>query len=245
MARGPRPEPILTESGKIMEKFNKDNALRLVGEVYERILNRETSKLKEDEMVYKFTYPNGQTRFDMAQPQVRHFENLLAEKFSRVLEVGAYLGGATVAFASGNNCEVHTVDNFCEAHEQENVGERCKERLSQYDNITLHELDARGPMFEKVPGQFDLIFVDGPHKADDNRRVVVNVLEKMADTCLLIFDDWDNWDVQASTLPTLDHYEKTNKRGMKQLFKIHLCGNGGPEYWELWHGLFLVLFSKT
>ena len=224
-------------AGEVVKTLTPETALLALGQCYCAASSGEKSKLP-DELLQCSYMKDEKERLLMASPTVRHFFNMLGGYAKRVLEVGAYLGGSTVALAYGNENEVVTIDNFSEPHGQEGVRERCIAHLKNAPNAKLIEADARTRDLADL-GKFDLMFLDGHHGVDETRAVVKRALPVMADVCLMILDDWNEHTVQAATLQTVQAWTQH-----KILWYFNPTGDMSDNPFSFWNGMCFILFVK-
>ena len=119
---------------------------------------------------------------------------------SRILEVGAFEGMATVWFLENiSNCRMTVVDTF-EGDQQniEMVGgfigvkDRFLSNIEPYkDRVKVIEGDSRIELPEIKGGIYDVVYVDGSHADDCVWSDAISAYRLVKDGGLILFDDYD------------------------------------------------------
>ena len=178
-----------------------------------------------------------------SSPQVRHLlNNICRFEGCRFLEVGAYCGATAVAASYNNKGRFVTVDHF----QQYDSREVCEKVLVRYRRRAPVELiveDALTLEPSRV-GPIDVFFYDGAHDAESTQRIIEHFAPMLADTCVLIVDDW-NWRmVRNGTRAVrperpwylLAHWEMFTKRVQDKHLK--------PDNDSWWNGLFVGVYGS-
>jgi len=122
------------------------------------------------------------------------------------LEIGSYEGRSVVYICSEfKNLFATAVDPYlpCEEHKTYSIDheieikyENCKKNLNFFkDRVKIHRLTSND-FFKQNNKKFDLIYVDGSHKATDVKNDFLNSLEIINQNGLIILDDvtWQHYD---------------------------------------------------
>lgn len=218
-------------------KLNEHTALAILGSAYARATSGELSKLPEELLQCSYI-KDDKEHLIMSSPTGRHFFNFLGASAKRILEIGTYMGGSSVAFAYGNDNEVITIDNFAEPHGHDNVRERAVEHIAKCENVRLIEGDARVLDLSKL-GKFDIIFLDGDHQFEPTETVLRRILPLMNDNCLIIMDDWSQVPVRAATYKVLDAYT-----GHKKLWTWDATGEMSRDPLSFWNHIACFMYHR-
>ena len=150
----------------------------------------------------------------MSGDKTRHlYNNVCGVKFidrqTRYLEIGCWKGSSTVAALHRNKCLATVVDNWSE------FGGPCDEFRASLDaHLTSAELRDTQILDEDCFGEglgaklahapYDVYLYDGHHSLQSHTDAIVKMWEHLADTCIVMVDDF-NWpDVRKGTMKGLE-----------------------------------------
>ena len=160
---------------------------------------------------------------------------------TRYLEIGCWKGSSTAAALYGNHhVRATVIDNWSEFHGPRNsffdnmaaiLGPKREMQVIEEDAFCL------ATPLEHAP--YDIYLYDGEHKPETQERAITHLWDHMADTCIIMIDDY-NWpEVQKGTLAGL---EAIKARGGHVVAQAHIrdVKENDPEgYWN-GCGIFLV-----
>jgi Methyltransferase domain len=165
----------------------------------------------------------------------RLLNNMCSFDNCHFLEVGTYHGATAISASYGNNGRFVTIDNFSEYGGRE----ECVENLMKYQGIAPVELITSDVW--DVPldclSPVDVLFYDGAHDAGSTKRAIEHFAACMADTCVVIIDDW-NW----SKVRTGARCAKP-ARSWYPLAHWELFTNGNRDSQSWWNGLMVGVYS--
>ena len=184
----------------------------------------------------------------MSGDMTRHmYNNVCGAKFApgrqtRYLEIGCWKGSSTAAALYRNNLLATAIDNWSE------FGGPREEFLQTLDaNLTAAELRdlqvlevdcfAEGLGAKLAHAPYDVYLYDGHHSLQAHTDAIVKIWEHLADTCIVMVDDFSLPDVQEGTIA-----------GLEQVGAEILCARsiGGPisDPKGFWNGCGLFLCRK-
>jgi SAM-dependent methyltransferase len=114
------------------------------------------------------------------------------------LEVGAWKGSSTISALYKNNCKATIIDNWSEF---EDPRKEFAENVSKYlDNqIQLIEEDSFNLKTIPMHAPYDIYLYDGGHKVEEHEKAIVDFWHLLADTAIILIDDWDWESVKEGT----------------------------------------------
>lgn len=181
----------------------------------------------------------------MSGNKTRHlYNNLCAWKKPdgsplRYLEIGCFKGSSTVSALYKNNCLSTVIDNWSQFGGQRHVFE---DNLEKYiddwkTNVQIIEEDCFNMSIHPENGPFDIYMYDGDHDHESHEKAITAMWDYLADTCIIIVDDWARWDfVRTGTLAGL------SKVKHELLHKVERPGEDDKNGY--WNGFALFLIKK-
>ena len=127
----------------------------------------------------------------------------LIEKKINILEIGCFEGLSTVFFLNTlRNSNIHCVDPFfCSAENKDKdfnqVFENFKNNIKDFKMRVRLSKTTSDNFFKKNENEnFDMIYIDGNHHADNVYRDAINSFKLLNEKGFIIFDDflWDYYD---------------------------------------------------
>lgn len=148
----------------------------------------------------------------------------------KYLEIGVYRG-ATLANASEVSSLAVGIDDFSQ-FDAEGFNEKATyEKIKAFDNCELIKGDCykRSTINKaKKLGPFDVFFYDGNHGEKQTFEAIKKYHSLMADSYILIIDDWNLEDVQKATDLALGSLKAESK-----IIEKHLTEkNASKDYWN-------------
>ncbi len=139
----------------------------------------------------------------------------------RVLEIGCYQGRSTVAMATTAK-HVFTMDSFegddFTKAEGSITKEVCKDAFlrntKQFDNVSLLEFDMYDMLENLLPSNYDFIFYDAGHSADDT-KFFLDWAESVPDDTIIALHDYKpegepKW--HPSAVVMMDFHRRTGRQ---------------------------------
>jgi hypothetical protein len=118
----------------------------------------------------------------------------------RYLEIGSWAGSTACAAMHGNRVEMTCVDNWSEFNgPREWFFQNIEANLNPATPFSFLEGDFRNVDFRRL-GPFNVYLFDGPHTEEDQYDGVRLVQPALAETFVLIVDDWNWEEVRRGTL---------------------------------------------
>jgi len=148
---------------------------------------------------------------------------------AKILEIGAWAGSSTLALLSGAGPDrtVHTIDNWCgtdKSYRGDVTGESVRklflkntQSYADAGRLVVFDDDYKNVLPTLERGDYDLIFVDGPHGEEEAAPTVEMVLPLVADMGTLAFHD-AAWGWPGVDLMT---YGVQQSGVFKKPFKVH------------------------
>ncbi len=164
---------------------------------------------------------------------------------ARYLEIGSCAGSTAVAALYGNKAKALCIDNWSEygGPKAEFFANIESIRSSQLD-FSFVEQDFRAVDYGSI-GTFNVYLFDGPHSERDQYDALVLPQRALAETYLLVVDDWNWFRVRVGTLHALKH------TGSKIECSIEIrtsLDESHPEIWGRnsdWHnGYFIAVIKR-
>ena len=229
---------------------------RHVDEAFEKAF-KEESKLTKEMTFMSVTRNELQPEeklFGLSGSSFRHLMNNLANlKGANYLEVGVWKGSTLISTIFGNENllnEVHAIDNFSEFDEDGTVEKEFNWQLDKFlpntkHVVNFHKEDAFKIDLKKLP-KFDIFFYDGHHSEESQYLAFKYFEDRLADTCIVIVDDWEQRQVRAGTrrgLEAIDYKIVTSKTVMPGRRKENANRVNNPVY-DWWNGVFVAVLTK-
>lgn len=186
----------------------------------------------------------------MSGDKTRHlYNNLLAYRKPdgsrlRYLEVGCWLGSSTVAALLGNDVCATVIDNWSEFG---GPRDSFRQNMEHYfgvapPHIQVIEDDCFATAVPLAHAPYDVYLYDGNHSAEAHESALTHFCGAMADTCLVIVDDWNCETVRRGTAAGL---AALRAQGVRVEHRIDVY-NPTAEHnrREFWNGVCLLLLRK-
>ncbi|GMI33827.1 hypothetical protein TeGR_g3775 [Tetraparma gracilis] len=156
----------------------------------------------------------------MSGSSFRRFLNSLLRLLpASYLEVGVFTGSSFAAATHGTNVRrAVAVDDWSQFGGPRGEFEANVARFSAGSGVSLVEGDCWAASTHAALaelGPFAVYFFDGPHEVEDHYAAVASFLHVLADTFVLVVDDWNFGDVRGGTRLGIEHgglevlYERT------------------------------------
>lgn len=195
------------------------------------------------ELVDSVNYENNINIMGLTSPRVQNLLYGLSKHCNNYLEIGSAMGATAAAVAQNNDIQIHCVDKWEENIQPEldvfalpnNTKKEFDKNVSG-DNITIHDGDLFAVDKSKL-NDIDLFFYDGPHDEITTAQAVEYYADTLADTAILVFDDF-NWQgvvsganqgIQNAGLTVINHRVITNNVE-------------NPTQW--WNGLYILVVQR-
>jgi len=195
------------------------------------------------ELVDSVNYENNINIMGLTSPRVQNLLYGLSKHCKNYLEIGSAMGATAAAVAQNNDIQIHCVDKWEENIQPDldifalpdNTKKEFDKNVSG-DNITIHNSDLF-QVDKSTLSDIDLFFYDGPHDEISTKQAVEYYADTLADTAILIFDDF-NWEgvvsganqgIQSSGLTVINQRVITNNVE-------------NPSQW--WNGLYILVVQR-
>lgn len=196
-----------------------------------------------------------QTRYDidgLSSHRVRHLLNYICSfKDTKYLEIGVYHGSTFCAAIQNNSIKAYAVDTWEESKLQPYIDgklsfkssctmETFEKNLKKYsgdNNVKVINKKAEIIDSSDVEEKVNVIFYDGSHDLQDQKKVLDNILNITEDTFLLIADDANFEGVVAAN----EKFVQDNN--LKMLFERKLL-NDIEDDMMWWNGLHIMVLQK-
>lgn len=195
------------------------------------------------ELVDSVNYDNNINIMGLTSPRVQNLLYGLSKHCNNYLEIGSAMGATAAAVAQNTDIQIHCVDKWEQNIQPEldvfalpdNTKREFDKNVSG-DNITIHDSDLFQVDKSKLT-DIDLFFYDGPHDEITTAQAVEYYADTLADTAILVFDDF-NWEgvvsganrgIQNSGLTVINQRVITNNVE-------------NPAQW--WNGLYILVVQR-
>ena len=176
----------------------------------------------------------------MSGSSYRHFINSLLASLPGspvYLEIGVWAGSSFVSALAGNPSvgRAVAIDNWSDFGGPKDVFlEYVLAHVPTSTDVLVLERDCWSLSASEVKslGPVDVYFFDGPHEVMDHFRALTDYFAALAETCIVLIDDWNFVDVRVGTeaamqaLPVDVLYERTITTTRNNRFKDSLWHNG-------------------
>lgn len=218
---------------------------------------KQESKLSEAMTllsVSKNNLPPEERLFGLSGSSFRHLMNNLGSlKGANYLEVGVWKGSTLISTLFGNENllnEVHAIDNFSEFDEEGIVEKEFNWQLDKFlpntrHVINFHKEDAFQIDKSKLP-KFDIFFYDGNHSEESQYLAFKYFEDKLADTCIVIVDDWEQRQVREGTKRGLQEigYKIVTSRTIMPGRRHNNVNRVNNPVYDWWNGVFVAVLTK-
>jgi len=147
-------------------------------------------------------------------------------KFCKYLEIGSFEGNSAMFVAKNfPDSKIHCIDNWIGTNEYQenlefsNVEKNFDLNMSEFDNYTKYKLTS-DEFFRINQNYFDVIYIDGYHKADQVLKDFINSWAVLHVKGIIIFDDyiWKFFDkIEDNPCYAINKYLKEIKKNSKIL----------------------------
>jgi hypothetical protein len=183
----------------------------------------------------------------MSGQKYRSFINRFVRSLpdARYLEIGSWAGSTAVAALYGNKAKALCIDNWSQFGGPKAKFAANIESIRSSDlDFSFIEQDFRTVDYASI-GTFNVYLFDGPHSESDQYDGVMLPQQALAETYLLVVDDWNWCQVRLGTLRALKH------AGAKIECSIEIrtsLDNSDPQIWgghSDWHnGYFIAIICR-
>lgn len=182
----------------------------------------------------------------MSGSMTRHLYNNMCslEKLdgskTNYLEIGAWKGSSTVSALYQNSCLATIIDNWSEfggpkEEFQANMSKYFESRL-QNGEIQIINEDAYNLVTRLQFAPYDIYMFDGNHTVESHEKAFTTLWPYLADTCIIMVDDW-NWPcVKQGTEQGLANV------GARVLYSVDIASPEGAH--GFWNGCGVFLVQK-
>ena len=177
--------------------------------------------------------------------KVRHFLNNLCSSPDIIyLEIGTHKGATLISACYGNKHNRFIgIDNFCEFDDLKEAQGYLMQNLSKFSNQASPEFIAGDcwdyETISKVPDNINIYFYDGAHDIESQKKAITVYYPKLADTFVLIVDDW-NWDNSRTGT-----YEGISEMELNIVYSKDIFTPGRQSMHEhFWNGLGIFVLEK-
>ena len=187
------------------------------------IIKKEIKKCKKENINY---LKNKKITHDYFSPHTYNFISVIKDKsIKNLLEIGSFEGNSSMFFARYlKNTKIYCVDNWVGTEEYNNLNfqtleNNFDENLREFDNIIKKKCTS-DKFFLENNLTFDLIYIDGYHKAEQVLKDFKNAWKVLNKDGILIFDDfiWKFFDkIEDNPCYVINAYLKELKKRFKIL----------------------------
>jgi len=192
------------------------------------------------ELVDSVNYDNNINIMGLTSPRVQNLLYGLSKHCNTYLEIGSAMGATAAAVAQNTDIKMHCVDKWEENIQPEIdvflLPDNTKQQFDknvQHPNLTIHNSDLFDVDKSKIK-DVDLFFYDGPHDAESTARAVEYYVDTLAETAILVFDDF-NW--EGVVAGANQGIERAGLRVIDQRVITNDVEN--PTQW--WNGLYILV----
>lgn len=170
------------------------------------------------------------------------YNHLCSYKFqdrpTHYLEVGVWQGSSFISALHGNtHVKAVCIDNWSEFEGPKETFRKNVESFlpnADYEVMNTDFFDAVLPNDRK----FDIYLYDGPHEEEDHYKAITHAWKSLADTCVIIIDDWA-WDkVRQGTFRALDDLKATI------IYKHEIPSTSEDQHKYYWNGMGIFVIQK-
>ncbi len=196
----------------------------------------------------------GQSNLSQSQLEVRGFSTPTIRRLinhicnieggGTYLEVGLFCGGTFVSSFNPNTVSIG-IENYAQDFSVPTVKEELEKNIDNHvdraKEVIVHLEDCFKIDLSLLPNNIDIIFYDGVHDFESQRRALPHFFDKMADVFLFLVDDTTWQEVARGTEAGLS--EMSNRFIIEGYWPLRgLLSNDDP----IWHnGVNLYLLRKT
>lgn len=193
----------------------------------------------------------------MSSTKSRHLLNNLCA-FPEVVyfEIGSWKGSTIIAASFKNKGHFYALDSFKKRFKQkENPSVTFysnKDKFSNYCNYTFFENNSWEFDLSNIKEKVNVYFYDGDHSPEGTEKAFTYYDEILADTFILLMDDWNRTHIRKATKKALSKCEILfEKEFFTPKGKNDPHGEGGlgsmigrsVDTW--WNGLYLAVINKV
>jgi hypothetical protein len=206
------------------------------------IAHYKISKSKSDSLVSKIS--NDILALEgMTSARTRHFYNNMLEfsvpgRLTKYLEIGSWKGSSLISSLYLNsNVDAVCIDDWSEFNGPRNEFLfNCEKFIEKNSKLKIIEMDCFSVFMED---KFDIYLYDGNHSYESHFKAINHFKNNLADSCLLIIDDW-NWDrVRKGTEDAL------SKLDFEIKFKDEVYSRFNSDVEGYWNGMGIFVLEKS
>jgi hypothetical protein len=210
---------------------------RLAKNVFEETLKQDNSPpqaIRDIEGMSGLKYRSFINRFVRCLPDARY------------LEIGSWAGSTAVAALYGNKAKALCIDNWSEYGGPKATFFANIESIRSNDlDFSFVEQDFRAVDYGSI-GSFNVYLFDGPHSERDQYDGIMLPQQALADTFLLVVDDWNWFQVRVGTFKALKHVGSRIQCSIEIQTSLD---NSHPQIWGSdsdWHnGYFIAVICRS
>jgi hypothetical protein len=181
-----------------------------------------------------------------SSPKVRHLLNNLCNfRGCNYLEIGTWKGSTVISAAFRNSGHFTAIESFRKWWQKTSPRPellRNKKRFRALAPFTLHEIDAWAFDISLLPPGVNVYFYDGDHRPEATAKAFTHFDDALADTFILVMDDWNRKSVRAATFgATMRAYKTLHAR---QLFTPGRQNDPHENPTSWWNGVYVAVLQK-
>jgi len=194
--------------------------------------------------------------YGLSSTRGRHMlNNLCAFPEAVYLEIGSWKGATVIAASFANIGKFYAVDVFNVTFGQHDSAaaafHRNKKTFAKYCDFTFFEEDSWTLDLTKIPEKVNVYFYDGDHTDEGTRKAFTYYHEVLADTFILVMDDWNYEITRSATKEALKNYTVLYDREL--LTPGGLCDTQGVKGFgsmlgrkvdTWWNGMYVAVLQK-
>lgn len=174
----------------------------------------------------------------MSGDMTRHLYNNICGISDKInyLEIGCFKGSSTLAALYGNECSATVIDNWSEFGGPQQEFFKNIQSIHPIKNIQILNEDSFNLTSELQNTPYDIYLYDGHHSVESHTKAITYYWKYLADTSIIMVDDWDWEMVKKGTLAGI------SQMGGKILYQVDISEPKGPA--GFWNGCGIFLIQK-
>ena len=153
----------------------------------------------------------------------------------RYLEIGCHQGSSTISALYKNNCIATVIDNWSEFGNQKTIFEKNLETFCHDTQVQVINEDSFDLKTTLNFAPYDIYLYDGHHGFDNHIKAITDFVQYLADTSIILVDDYDWPGVQEATRLGFE------KAGGQFLKEWYIPGGDSSGFWN---GCGIFLYKK-
>ncbi len=166
---------------------------------------------------------------------------------TQYLEVGAWKGSTLCsALYKNSNCHGTVIENWALFGGPKNEFDHHVKYFGLDDRVSVFEEDVFSFDISKIQNKIDIYLYDGDHDEISQYKGITHMWDALADTAIIIVDDWNAPHVRKGTFDGL----KDVRANVIEKFEITYTHDGQPTPMpiairEFWNGIGVFVVSKN